>query len=451
MDNSIGTVKFDITRLVKYITFLACLSLTAEFYSAAASVTQEKSDEKRKVKVSVAISEAIYKELTKAQELIEVGGTENVNEGLRLLGKLEQQKRLTPYEKAQIYNYFAFTYFQMEDYKKTMNAYLKVLQQPNLPEALIAGTIYTLAQLYFIQEDYRKAIEYINKWFELTPKPTENAYMLLGQAYYQLEDYRNSLVPLKKAYLLVKERGDIPKEDLLLLLRVNYFGLNDHPNMIKVVKELITLYPKTEYWVTLGGAYSEIKQLKKNMSIFELLYESGELPRGNQQLNLANLYLLHEAPYKAALVLDKGMKHGVIKKEGRNLRLLSQAWLQAQESQKSVEPLKQAAAMSKNGELDIRLGQAYINLDRYDDAIKSLESGLKKGGLKRRDSAYIMLGMANFETRKFNAALKAFTNASKDARKQKRSTKSTDQWIIYVRNEQNREKQLEESLKRKRR
>ena len=389
------------------------------------------------------MSEKVYKKLTAAQEQIEA---KKYEEGLAQLRELEQQKGLSNYEKAQLYNYFAYTYFTMERYKDAIGSYEKVLAQPDLPEALVQNSLYTLSQLYFIIEDYNKAVETIKKWFAVTDKPTENAYMLLGQGYYQLGKYKEALVPLNTAYKLVSERGDKPKENLLLLLRVVYFNLNDYKNMLAVLQELVELYPKDEYWLTMAGTYSELKQLKKQMSILEMLYDKGSLDRGNQQLNLANLYLLHDVPFKAAKVMEQGIKQGKIEKTEKNLQLLSQAWLQAQEPDKSIPPLEQAAKISKDGDIDMRLAQAYISLDKYKDAVDALRDGMKKGGLKRPDQANIMLGMALFELQNFDGAKSAFKVASED----KRSRKAAEQWLDYVNNEQSRKQQLEESLKRRR-
>ena len=400
--------------------------------------------EKRKTRKTPSMSEKVYNKLTEAQELIEAS---NYDQGLAALTELANEPKLTNYEKAQLYNYFAYTYFTLERYKDAISSYEKVLAQPDLPEALETNSLYTLAQLYFIIEDYKNAVDIINRWFTLTENPTENAYMLLGQGYYQLEQYKESLVPLKEAYAMVKGRGDIPKENLMLLLRVDYFNLGDYENMLKILKELVIYYPKTEYWLTMAGTYSELKRLDKQMSILEMLYEGGMLQRGNQQLNLANLYMLHEAPYKAAALLEQGMKEDKIEQNIRNLRLLSQAWLQAQENEKSLPPLQQAARLSKDGELDMRLGQAYLNLYRYDEAVKSLRTAFKKGGLKRADQANIMLGLALFETHKFDASLAAFREAGKD----KRSRKAAETWLGYVNSEKKRKKQLEESLKQRRR
>lgn len=397
----------------------------------------------RKTKKAPAMTEKVYKKLTEAQELIE---NNKYNEGLKVLNDLVNDSHLSDYERAQTYNYFAYTYFTMERYADAIKAYENVLRQPDLPEALEQNSVYTLAQLYFIQENYTKAIEIINKWFKLVDKPTENAYMLLGQAYYQLEKYKESLVPLKEAYKMVKARGDNPKENLLLLLRVDYFNMGDYPNMIKVLEEILHIYPKSEYWKTLAGAYSEMKRLDKQMSIFEALYEAGELSRGNEQLNLANLYLLHEVPYKSAVLLNKGIKSGLIEKNVRNLRLLSQAWLQAQESKKSIEPLIEASKISDQGDVDITLAQAYINTDNYKGAVSALQSGLKKRGIKRMDQAYIMLGMSLLETKKYNASIEAFQEAAKDGR----SRKTAESWLKYVKSERDRERQLAKSLEGRR-
>ncbi|MEJ2760874.1 MAG: tetratricopeptide repeat protein [Gammaproteobacteria bacterium] len=428
--------------IFKSVTPIVVLAALA-FASPAVFSAQDNNGSKEKTEKTPAMSQRVYKALTGAQKLIEA---KKYKEGLAELHKLEGERGLTPYEKAQMYNYFAYTYFTMERYKDAIASYEKVLAQPDLPTGLVRNSLYTLAQLYFIQERYQKAIDTINHWFKVADKPTENAYMLLAQGYYQLKDYKKALPPLKTAYKIVTDRGDKPKENLLLLLRVVYFGLNDYQNMLDVLKQLVTLYPKPEYWLTMAGVYSELKDYKKQTSILQTLYERGDLERGNQELNLANLLLLEEVPYTAAKVLEKGINDGAIKKTVRNLRLLSQAWIQADYPAKAVVPLKEAASMSDNGEVNLRLGQAYINLERYREAVDTLQAGLKKGGIKRPDEAHIMLGMALFELDKYDAAKQAFKEASQD----KRSRKSAEQWMAYVQNEQNRKEQLEKSIQSRR-
>jgi Flp pilus assembly protein TadD len=144
--------------------------------------------------------------------------------------------------------------------------------------------------------------------------------------------------------------------------------------------------------------------------------------------NLANLYLLHGVPYKAAVLLEKEMNEEIVKSSERNLRLLSQAWYQAREDQKAIPPLERAAKLSDDGSLYVRLGQAHINLEQWNEATAAIQKALKLGGLKRSDQANIMLGMALFNQKRLEQARRAFERASKD----KRSRRTAVQWIAYV-------------------
>ncbi len=405
---------------------VATVALLGAGLSTPPALAQEEGEQK--TKQTVAMSKDVYEALAKAQELIE---NKQIDQGMAALRKVETKPKLSPYEKANIYNFMAYAFYLQEKYQSAITSYEKVLQQPDLPEGMKINTLYTLAQLYFTIENYKKAVATIEKWMKVVDKPTETAYLLLGQAYYQLKDYKKALEPIKKGIDLVKARGEVPKENLYLLLRVNYFELGDYKNMARVMRELISHYPKKEYWLTLAGAYSELNQLKKQMAILEMLYDSGELEQGAQQLNLANLYMLHEAPYKAAKLLEKTMNEGKIEENIRNLRLLSQAYVLAQETDASIPPLIKAANKSSDGELEIRLANSYLNLDRYDEAVEAIRRGLKKGGVKRPDQANIMMGLALFEQKKYQSARRAFVAAKSD----RRSTATAEQWISYINTE----------------
>jgi tetratricopeptide (TPR) repeat protein len=399
--------------------------------------------EERKTTKTPTMSEPVYKKLIEAQELIE---DKQYEQGLVILREMEAMPKTSSYEKSQIFNFFAYTYFTLEKYQDALRYYEKVIAEPDNTKGLLLNTLYTVAQLYFVIEDYPNAIQAINRWFKAAPEPSLNAYMLLGQAYYQLEKYPEALTPLVSAKAMLKERGETPREILLLLLQNLYLQTDNYPKMIEILRELVVLYPKAEHWRSLAAAYSEQEHYDWQMSILEMLYETGNLDNGRSQMNLANLYLMHDAPYKAAILIDKGMTEGKIEEEERNLQLLAQSWQQAQETKASLEPLIKATNKAKDGNLHVRLAQSYIGLDMYKEAANIIAAGLKKGGIDRPDQAYLMQGMANFELKNWDPAISAFTNASKD----KRSKKAADDWIKYVTSEKNRVINLERSLENRR-
>ena len=136
------------------------------------------------------------------------------------------------------------------------------------------------------------------------------------------------------------------------------------------------------------------------------------------------------------------MNSGVIESTEANWRVLAQAWQLSQENEKAIPALSRAASLAENGELDIRLAQAYQNLLQWDDCIESARTGLRKGDLRRSDQGNMILGACLFEASEFDAARTAFTRASEDTR----SRTNAQSWIQYVNAEEDREQQLSAAM-----
>ena len=417
--------------------FVAFTALVLVLTSVSA-LAQRNDDKEKKTKETVAMSQQVYEQLTEIQELIEAKDYATAEVKIRDL----REKKLSDYERAQIWNITAYSYYLQERYQDAIAAYDQVLAQPGLPEALLQSTLKTKSQLMFTIEDYEGALVVIRELMAVIPEPSADVLMIEGQALFQLARYDEALVPIKTAIEMYREQGQKPKENWLLLLRVIYFEQKDYENMLEVVKELIAYYPKDTYVLVLAGIYSELGDTKKQLALTEVLYEKGYLNNSSQIVNLANLYLLHGLPYKAAVVLEREMESDIIESTERNLRLLSQAWYTAREDEKSIPPLERAAQISEDGELYMRLAQSHINLENWAAAAEAARQGIRLGGLKRSDQAQILLGMALFNQKRLEQARTAFQAASRD----QRSARAAGQWINYVDSEIKRRDLLTQEL-----
>ena len=427
-------------KLIGRLALTAALSLSVSFLSVPFSTDLQaasKSAEKKKNKAPL-IRKKIYDKLTKAQELV---NAQKYAEATAILDKINDGRRLNNTERIQLWNFYAYIAFSQDKYKEAIKAYNTMLELPDLQTGVKTSTIYTLSQLYFLTENYPKALEYIKRWIKLSEKPSPDAYALLGQAYYKLQQFKNAIPALKKAIELRKASGKPIKENWYLLLRATYYELKDYKNMVVILKELVTLFPKAQYFRDLAGSYSQLGDTKNQLGIMETMYEDGQLTKGSQIRNLANLYLMHGIPLKSAKVLDTAIKKGQLDKTEKNLRLLSQAWMQAREDKRAIEPLTEAAKISSKGETWVNLGQAYVNLDQWPEAIKAIEKGLKINGVKKPDSAYILLGMGYYNLKKMEKAQSAFKQALAIS-KNKHNKKSARQWIKYLETEIKRESAL---------
>jgi len=396
-----------------------------------------------------AMSEKVYRRLAEAQELAD---KEDYAGAQRILDEIKASPKLTPYEIAQLYNFYGYIYYARERYKDSIAAYETVLRQEQIPQGLKDSTRYTLAQLYFTIENWPKAVELINEWLKTAQNPGPEPYILLASAYYQQAEnqpakYKEMIPPIEKAMEIARARNQPVKEQWWLLLRVPYYEQQNYKKVRDILEVLVAQWPKKEYWTQLSAMYGELGQDAKQLGSYESAYDQGLLTRNGELVQLAQLFLQAEVPFKAARVLEKGMAAGQVEKSMENYRLLSQAWTLAMDDARSVPPLEKAASMSNDGDLDVRLANNYLNLSRYDQCVKAANSGIQKGRLERNDLAYMVLGMCQFERDQLEPAKSAFRKAAQD----KRSAKGAQNWITYIEREQERLAQLERSLQQVRR
>jgi len=404
----------------------------------AAAIAQEGGGQ-RETRRTPALRNAVYEKLAEAQAAAEA---EDMTTAARVLdGMLASggKNELNSYELANVYNLYAFVHYTREDYNAALQAYENVVRQPDIPLAMEINTRYTIAQLYFVQERWQQGINALLDWFKLTENPNEEAYVLLAQGYYQLNDYTKALTNVEKAISLYVEKDRIPKEQWYNLARFLYFEKGDVNNTVRVLEELLKHYPDKQYWVQLSHMYGEQKKDSQQLAAMETAYVQNMLDKGTEQVTMAYLYLNAEVPYKAAKVMEKGLKDKSIEQNSRNYEILGNALRQAQEVEKAIPAMEQAAAKSEDGELYARLGNIYLDGDRNEEAITAINRGLQRGGVRRPDSARLVLGMAYFNTKQYDKAREAFQAAGRD----ERSAQYAKQWIQYMDSEIERQRQLE--------
>ena len=323
-------------------------------------------------------------------------------------------------------------YMSQEDYKKGIKY---ILQWMDEVETITAQSWSLLGRAYYATGDYGKAISSLEDAIVLAEeegyKPKENWYVLLAASIGELKQE----IGEKKAFL----------------------------RQVEIYEILVNLYPKKIYFLQLGGIYNELGREKDYMITLKAAYQKDMLNRESEYLALAQLLLINQNPYWAANVLVSGQnkivtytettkdkatgeeikveKTGpVIKETEKNLKLLADSWRMAQEVDKAIPVLEKAAQMSKDGKSYVLLGNLYLSEDRLELAVESIKKGLKKGKIDKISQVHLTLGQAYFELQKFNDAKKEFRIAARDKDKKVKST--ANNWIKYTENEEVRVKNL---------
>lgn len=418
---------------IRRITAAICLALVGGLLAVTPVSAQdddaaERKSKSQKTKQAQAVSKEVYDRILKAQELVDA---KDYQGALKSLNSLYNPDKLTEYEQSNVLNYIGFVYYNMDDIANAIRTYERMVTIPSLEEQLRKQTTYTLAQLYTMEEDYTKALSTLDRWFQLETNPAPEPFILKAQNLYQVERYGEMIAPIESAMQVAEKRGKAIREDWYVLLNFAYYRQENYEKVRDIQKIMLVNWPKKRYWFSLAGAYTELGEDENLVNAYAAANDQRMLEKESELVTMAQLYMQREVPYKAGQLLETEMASGRVTKNAKNYRLLSQAWQLSMEDEKAIPALTEAARLSTDGELNVRLGNALLNTGKYAECVAAVEAGIRKGGLKSPDNAQISLGMCQYNLRKYNSAITAFQAAGKTPR----SRKISNQWINVIRAE----------------
>lgn len=420
-------------RLISIVMLLALLA------SPNTSVLAKDQDgRKPPTKVTEKISPAVFKVLEQAQTALEA---RQFNEAEAIVQELRaDQDRLNDYERAQALNFLAAIHYEQGKTDATIDDYIAIIKLENPPEQLMHNSLFRLAQLYFVTEDYARSIKVLDKWMSLQTGVRPEAHMLKAQAYYQMEQYSDAEAPILAALKEARRRNQDYQESWLALLRAVYYEMQAYPKAVKVLDQLIQRWPQPSYYKQLAGMLGLMGQQKGQLYAMHAAYVGGMLENEFELLNMARLYMAEDAPYPAIELMQAGLQSGDIEENADNLQLLAQAMSLAKAPELQIPVLQKAARLSGDARQYLYLGQAQIALYRWEEAAESLQQALKIG-LDRPGGVYMQLGTANYNLKRHGPALQAFKQAAAypDHEQQAR------QWLRFVQAEIQRRQAMDPS------
>jgi len=375
---------------------------------------------------------------------------------------ISKSQDMKSYDRSIMWNYWGYTKYSEEDYQGAIEAYTKVINEEEVTLPLRTGTLLTLATLHMVEGDYAKGIELILVWMDEVETVTAQSWSLLMTAYFAEENYRKSLDAGLQAVSLAEIEGYTPKENWYATMAACYDELKaEFGEKVTLLKQLeifeilVNLYPKKRYFLNLAQTYGSLEREQDYMVALNAAYMKDYLDKEGEYLTLAQLLLMNNNPYQAAKVIVYGQNKKVlvtdektkkeelkpvVKDSEKVLKLLADSWRMAQEINKAIPILEEAAKLSKDGETFVLLGNLYLAEDKLEQAISSIEKGIKKGKLKKKSQAHLTLGQAQFELQNFEEAKKQFRMAARD--KDKKIKKTANSWIKYTENEEIRVKNI---------
>jgi tetratricopeptide (TPR) repeat protein len=400
----------------------ASLLLAIVFALGPAAPADARRKKKDEAEVDYTVSQAVAKKLTPALEALTNGDDEVAYELLKRIEK--RADRISPYERALVYQMLGYLYNAREQYSESLAYFEACLAEEAMPKATQLQTRFNVAQLYMATEQFEKAAETLELWFAEAENPAPSAYYMLAVAHYQGGDVSRAIPAAEKAV----ETATSVQEPWLQLLVGLYYESKQYEKAQEPLEALIMLSPRKVYWTQLSSLYAHLEQEPKSLAVMQLAYEQGFLETDREMRQLAQLYLYHSIPYRAAQVLEKGLADGIVVEDVDVFAMIANSWLLAREYEAAIAPLESAAKLSPKGDLYARLGQVLLDRERWRASAEALSTALAKGGLTDPGTTNLMLGMALYYQERPARAKKFFSRALRDDS----SRETASQWLLLL-------------------
>lgn len=382
------------------------------------------------------MSENLYRRLEKVHDMI---SEEKYADAEGKAQDLVSRAR-SDYEEAVAVQTYGHILAAQEKYPRAIEQFKRAIELNALPNPTHFGMMYNIAQLLVSTEKYEEGLQWLNRYLDAVPQSEIdlNAYVLAASANAELNNYRTAIDYIEKALSRAKK----PKESWYQLLLAMHLELKNYETSAKVLERMVKLWPdKKQYWTQLSSIYLQLNNDEKALSVLELAHTKELLDKESEWKQLAQLYLFLEIPFKGAKVLQEGLDKGYLERTKDNFELLGNAWYSARELEKAIDAFEQAGKLAVNGKLDMRRAYLLVDKEEWNEAREALNAALEKGGIDDTGNAYILLGMSNYELGNTEAARQAFNKALQydDSRK------AASQWLRHLEEEGKQQQQASAS------
>jgi predicted Zn-dependent protease len=389
--------------------------------AALLAPAQLRAEEEEQAEQRFVVTPPIYKKLNEAHELIAKGKLDSAMDTLETLSR----KRLNDHEKSLVLQAKSHIFAAREKYAEAAKVLEECLALNALPAATLHQSRYNLGQLFLATKKPEKAVQVLQAWIKDVKNPHPSALYTMAVAYTQAKQPNVAVGYAQRAV----DGGPNPQDAWLQLALSLRFELKQYSQIPRLLKALLNRHPKKkQYWLQLASAYEELGDSKRALAVMELAYGGGVLERPEEITNLVQRLIANKAPAKGARILKAEMASKRVPENSDTLKLLANAWLHARERKEALESLTRLAKSDSTGKTYLRIAQVNVEMERWEDAARAVRSAVAKGGLDSPGQAHLLLGTVLANQEQFDAARRAFSEASK-FRETERSAK---QWLGYL-------------------
>jgi tetratricopeptide (TPR) repeat protein len=321
------------------------------------------------------------------------------------------------------------------NYESSLRYFETAVELDTLPDETHFALQYQIAQLYYMQDRFDEALARLQMWFCAVPAEgiTAPAYVLEAAIQAGREDHAGALEAIDRAIAMEED----PKEDWYLLKLAAHYELVQYSEAAATLERLIEEWPgNKQYWLQLSQVCGRLGWDDRALAVLALAHRRGLLDEEADILWLSSLYSRSDLPYKAAGIMEEGIRAGVVAGSATQWAQVADAWYAAAELERALAAYTEAARASGSGEIDLRRAHILIDLERWPEAVEALDLALERGGLddRRTGEAYLLRGLARYSLDRRDQAAADWERAGR----YETARDAAGQWLNHLREERRR-------------
>ncbi|MBN7820895.1 hypothetical protein [Bowmanella yangjiangensis] len=359
----------------------------------------------------------------KIQKAFEAYNNEQLQEALSILYEIDTSD---PFDRAFTDKFIGQLLASQEGQASKALGYLQnSVKDKQLTDGDHASILKLVADLNLQEQKYSDALVWYQKYIDFTCKQDPDVYVRMANANYELKQWDKVVGPADKAIALYEK----PNKNPYVLKLSAFFERKMWPQTIEVAEELVRQFPDTaQWWSQLGMFYAQVEDFKKSLAMLEVAYNNGFLTKESEIRVLSQLYATNDIPYKAATIMEKHLKDGLLKSDEKNFASLANAFHSAKEIKKAAYYYGKAAALSNDVDHYRRQGSLLAAAEDYKNAIPAFDKALELAKGKDEGKLHIELMTSYFYLNDFKQAYKHVKLAMNDSA----TARTAKSWEAYI-------------------
>jgi len=316
----------------------------------------------------------------KAGEIVNEALTEITEErhsaALAILAKALALPDLNPYEKATIHQMQGGSYYALDQYPASIQAFENAIASGGLLPKEKSSLRISIAQLLIGDGQFVKGAQMLEDWNRNGGELKDTHVEMLWQAWSQADRYNRAL-PWAERWFNEANPKERKHFDLLNFM---YNQLNMPAKQADIVKQMINRWPQDKnLWDAWASMLANGGREQESFEVTKMLYLGGALKTQQDLEKVVQYYSYYDMPYQAAEILERELNANRIKQTPDKLVQLSDLFRQAREYKRAIPALERAASSSGKAKLYADLGEALYKENQCGKAEVAFKKAMSLG------------------------------------------------------------------------